>query len=67
MKYFLFDIGHVLVNFDAEDFLHEAAGGPGRPIQPLSGEDLKKIDEVEKGIISDSEFVGYLNSNSYFE
>ena len=62
MKYFLFDIGHVLVNFDAEDFLHEAAGGADRPVVPLSEKDLKKIDEVEKGIISDEAFVGYLNS-----
>lgn len=63
MQYFLFDIGHVLVDFDAEDFLHEAAGGAGRPVQPLSKEELKKIDEVEKGIISDTEFVDYLNQS----
>jgi FMN phosphatase YigB (HAD superfamily) len=61
MKYFLFDIGHVLVDFDTEDFLHAAAGAAGRPVVPLSEGDLKKIEEVERGIISDSEFVEYLN------
>ena len=62
MKHFLFDIGHVLVDFDARDFLEQVAEDTGQPVQPLSEEDLVKIDEVEKGRISDAEFVDYLNT-----
>jgi FMN phosphatase YigB (HAD superfamily) len=63
MKYFLFDIGHVLVDFVTVDFLHEVAKGTGRPVEPLSEYDLDKINEVEKGQISDAEFVEYLNES----
>ena len=54
MKYFLFYIGHVLVDFDTDDFLHEVAGETGRPIEPLSEHDLEKVNEVETGQISDA-------------
>jgi putative hydrolase of the HAD superfamily len=62
MKHFLFDIGHVLLDFDAEDFLQQVAADTGRPVEPLSEPDLKRIDEVEKGQISDAEFVDYFNT-----
>lgn len=61
MRYFLFDIGHVLVNFDTQDFLQEVAKSTGRAVEPLTARDLEKVDEVEKGLISDAEYVGYLN------
>jgi FMN phosphatase YigB (HAD superfamily) len=63
MKYFLFDIGHVLVNFKTEDFLNEVAGAAGRPVDPLSDIDMNKIDEVERGTITDEGFVAYLNES----
>ncbi len=62
MKYFLFDIGHVLVDFDTRDFLREVAKCTGEAEEPLTARDLEKIDEVEKGLISDAEYVGYLNA-----
>lgn len=61
MKYFLFDIGHVLVDFTADDFLQEVSNQTGQPVVPLTETDLQKIDEVEKGIIDDQQFVEYLN------
>lgn len=63
MKCFLFDIGHVLVDFDTEDFLREISRETGRPVEPLSEQDLEKIDAIEKGLISDTEFVEYLNGS----
>ena len=63
MKYFLFDIGHVLVDFETEDFLHRVARETGRAVEPLSEYDMEKIDEVEKGEISDAEYVEYLNES----
>jgi putative hydrolase of the HAD superfamily len=63
MKYFLFDIGHVLVDFDAADFLQEVARVSGRPVELLSEPDLEKINEVETGQLSDAGFVEYLNDS----
>ena len=63
MKYFLFDIGHVLVDFETENFLHRVARETGRAVEPLSEYDMEKIDEVEKGVISDAEYVEYLNES----
>lgn len=63
MKYFLFDIGHVLVDFEPEDFLHRVAKETERPVEPLSEDDLEKFNEVEKGQINDAEFVEYLNKS----
>jgi 2-haloacid dehalogenase len=63
MKYFLFDIGRVLVNFNTEDFLSEVTTATGRPVDPLSDADLRKIDDVERGAITDEEMVAYLNES----
>ena len=63
MKYFLFDIGHVLVDFETENFLHRVARETGRAVEPLSEYDMEKIDEVETGEISDAEYVEYLNES----
>ncbi len=61
MKYFLFDIGHVLVDFDFQDFLNEIARQSSRPLEPLSEQDYVMHDAVETGNISDEEWVEYLN------
>jgi len=61
MKYFLCDIGHVLVDFDFRDFLDAIARDSGQPCGPLTGRDLQMHDAVETGEISDAEWVTYLN------
>lgn len=63
MKYFLFDIGNVLVDFNAQDFLRSMAAEAGRPVQELTQLDLDMISAVETGRISDAEFVDYLNES----
>ncbi|MCF7848271.1 MAG: HAD family phosphatase [Kiritimatiellales bacterium] len=61
MKYFLFDIGKVLVNFDLQGLLQAIADGSGQPLMPQSERDLAMHAAVESGRISDEEFVQYLN------
>lgn len=61
MKYFLFDIGNVLVDFNSNELLEEIARSAGRPVEPLTERDLEMIDAVERGIITDEGFVEYLN------
>ncbi|VGO23343.1 HAD-IA family hydrolase [Pontiella sulfatireligans] len=61
MKYFLFDIGNVLVDFNAQDFLDAIAAEAGREVEPLTARDLERIDAVETGRLSDAGFVDYLN------
>ncbi len=61
MKYFLFDIGNVLVDFEFVKQLEGIAEGSGRPVEPLSERDREMQDAVERGRISDAEFVAYLN------
>lgn len=63
MKYFLFDIGHVLVDFDYQMFLDAVATDTGQPCGPLKGRDLEMHDAVETGEISDAEWVAYLNDS----
>lgn len=63
MKYFLFDIGHVLVDFDFQDFLNAVTDASGQSCEPLTGRDLEMHDGVEKGHISDAEWVEYLNQS----
>lgn len=60
-KYFLFDIGNVLVNFDFQVLMDRIAADSGRPVEPQTEKDLEMYDAVEKGWISDQEFVDYLN------
>lgn len=61
MKYFLFDIGNVLANFDFSMLLQAYSDGAGRPLEPHSERDEVMYDLVEKGLISDAEYVDYLN------
>jgi FMN phosphatase YigB (HAD superfamily) len=61
MKYFLFDIGNVLTNFDFPKLLQFYAEGSGRGLEPQSERDDEMYGQVEKGLISDSEYVEYLN------
>ncbi len=61
MKYFLFDIGHVLVDFDYQVFLDAVTRDSGQPYGFLQGRDLEMHDAVETGAISDAEWVDYLN------
>lgn len=63
MKYFLFDIGNVLVNFDPHIFMNEVSRASGRMVDHLSECDMGMLDEVEKGLISDAEYVEYLNQS----
>ncbi len=61
MKYFLFDIGNVLVDFEFAKQLEGIAEASGRPVEPLSERDREMQDAVERGRIDDEEFVAYLN------
>lgn len=67
MKYFLFDIGNVLVNFDTGIFVKELSKASGRSVERLTERDLEMIDAVEKGEISDEEYVDYLNQTHGIE
>ena len=61
MKYFLFDIGNVLVDFEFAKQLEGIAEASGRPVESLSERDREMQDAVERGNISDEGFVAYLN------
>ncbi len=61
MNYFLFDIGNVLTNFDFPKLLQAYADGAGRPLEPHSERDEFMYDRVEKGLISNADYVDYLN------
>ena len=61
MKYFLFDIGNVLVDFNSQDFLEALARSGDRPVEPLTEHGLEMISAVERGDISGEAFVKYLN------
>jgi len=61
MKYFLFDIGNVLVNFDFNELYAVHSKHSGRPVTPFSERDLEQRDAVERGLISDAEWVEYIN------
>lgn len=60
-KYFIFDIGNVLVNFDFQMLLQKIAADSGTLVEPPTDRDLKMHHAVEEGIISDQAFVDYLN------
>lgn len=61
MKYFLFDIGNVLLDFEYDKLLRALASGAGQVARPLSGRDIEMHDAVETGKISDEQWVEYLN------
>jgi len=61
MKYFFFDIGNVLANFDFPMLLQAYADGAGKPLGSHSERDEIMYDLVEKGLLGDAEYVDYLN------
>ena len=61
MKYFLFDIGNVLTNFDFQMLLQAYADGSGRPVGPQTDLDDEMYNLVEKGLMSEPDYVDYLN------
>ncbi len=60
-KYFIFDIGNVLVNFDFQVLLRQIAADSGTPVEQPTARDLEMHHAVEEGVISDQAFVDYLN------
>lgn len=63
MKYFLFDIGRVLVDFDFQNLYRLHAKHSGRPIVPFTEAELNVRDAVESGEITDAEWLVYLNQS----
>lgn len=61
MKYFLFDIGNVLTNFDFDRLLAIYSEHSGRPLAPQSEQDDVMYDQVEKGLLNEEDYVAYLN------
>ena len=61
MKVFLFDIGNVLTNFDFPRLLQAYADDSGRPLEPQSAMDDLMYEDVEKGLLSEDDYVAYLN------
>lgn len=59
-KYFLFDIGNVLTDFDFQMLLEAYANGG--EVEPLTERDLDIYDQVERGVMSDEHYVDYLNT-----
>lgn len=60
-KIFLFDIGNVLMNFDFQILTDRMAADSGRPVKAPTDRDIEMYCAVEKGLISDSEYIRYLN------
>ncbi len=61
MKYFLFDIGNVLTNFDFQELLAAYAAHSGRPLGPQTDLDEEMYVKVEKGLLGEEDYVAYLN------
>lgn len=61
MKYVLFDIGNVLVDFEFVKQLEGIAAGCGRSVELPTERDLEMQRAVERGRIDDEVFVAYLN------
>ncbi|MGE4487978.1 MAG: HAD family hydrolase [Kiritimatiellales bacterium] len=61
MKIFLFDIGNVLVDFNFQVMTDRIAADSGCAPEPLTPHDVEMHDAVEKGWITDQQWVDYLN------
>lgn len=61
MKYFLFDIGNVLANFEFQQLLEVYAEHAGRPLGPQTDLDEEMYVKVEKGLLTEEDYVAYLN------
>lgn len=60
-KIFLFDIGNVLVDFDFNVMTKRIEKESGRACGELTERDMQMHDAVERGEISDQQWVDYLN------
>ncbi|MBT8041627.1 MAG: HAD family phosphatase [Kiritimatiellales bacterium] len=63
MKYFLFDIGNVLVDFDFNVLCQTIADAAGRPEAVFTDHDIEIHNANEQGLISDAEWVDHLNAS----
>lgn len=63
MKIFLIDIGNVLADFDDRDLLAAVAESTSHPRQQATAREPELDDLVEKGLISDAEYVSRLNES----
>jgi len=63
MKVILFDIGNVLVNFEFARLYAIHARHSGRPVTPFSSRDMEVRDALERGELSEEEWVRYLNES----
>ncbi|MDF7824325.1 HAD family phosphatase [Pontiellaceae bacterium B12227] len=61
MKYFLFDIGNVLTNFNFPHLLQTYADHSGQPLGPQTDRDEEMYLKVETGELSEPDYVDYLN------
>ena len=61
MNYFLFDIGNVLTNFNFQRLLEIYAEQGDRPLGPQTDLDDEMYVQVEKGLLSETDYVAYLN------
>lgn len=63
MKFFLFDIGNVLADFDERDLLASVVQSSSHPGPQATAREPELDDLVEKGMISDAEYVIRLNES----
>ena len=63
MKFLLIDIGNVLVDFDDRDLLAAVVQSTSHPLQQATAREPELDDLVEKGLISDAEYVIRLNES----
>lgn len=63
MRYFLFDIGNVLADFDDRDLLAAVIRSSRLSRQQATARAPELDDLVEKGLISDAEYVARLNES----
>jgi putative hydrolase of the HAD superfamily len=61
MKYFLFDIGNVLADFDDADLLAAVINSTRHPRNKATAREPELDDLVERGLISDQQYLTRLN------
>ena len=63
MKFFLIDIGNVLADFDDRDLLASVVRSTSQPPQQATAREPELDDLVEKGMISDADYLLRLNES----